>query len=187
MLSRDNTRLLAFREMASIYHVARVLNAIADEFENECLKCMEENADVVEMCVREQLYCGLDGAGKHLSPTYDDDPYFSEEGRWKGRAKEYKKMKSKLTPPMRSVELNLAARPESVPNLFITGVFYDSIYAKMNGGKMDIYTRGFRDGPLIEHKYGSAIFVPGGESMEYFNVNFLMPWLEEFIKGCGYK
>ena len=173
--------------MADFDKIENVIRTIADGIEDECIKCLEENTEVVADCIKEQLYSGLDGDGDYLNPTYDNDPFFNEEGVWKGRAEMYKRWKERITPPIASNMLNLLPRPTEVPNLFITGTFHDSIKAIRNGDVLTITTSGFRDGPIIERKYGNQIFAMGESAKEYFNLFHLRPWLEEFFEDCGYK
>lgn len=173
--------------MASIEEVYNVIHVIATGIEKECTDCMADNTDIVEGLIREQLYSGQDGKGKLLKPTYDNDPFFEERGRWYHRAKQYKHWKEKITPPIQSEVLFLPPRPIEVPNLFITGKFHDSIVAKMRTKTIETTTAGFRDGPAIQKKYGNDIFRLGDAGREYFSQNILRPWLERFIKRSGYK
>lgn len=174
--------------MASIFEVAKIVHDIASGLEAECVKCLEQNKGEVVDSIREQLYSGLDGDENSLSPTYDDDSFFQKtKGRWRNDPDGYKAWKKDITPPVVSSELNLPARPENVPNLFITGTFHDSIYAESKGEGLFIGTKGFRDGPLIEKKYGKQIFTMGNTAKEYFNIMFLRPWINDFFKRCGYR
>lgn len=173
--------------MASIYEVSRIINAIATGLKEECLKCMDENRNVVESLVREQLYSGMNGKERLLSPTYDNDPFFEEKGQWFHRNKQYKHWKLKKTPPIESEVLFLPPRPVEVPNLFITGTFHDSITARSNNSGLLITSIGFIDGPDIEKKYGGEIFMLGETGRAYFNNNILLPWLKRFFNNCGYK
>ena len=172
--------------MASIERTYEVIHAIASGLEGAVLDCMGSNAGVVSDMVREQLYSGVDGKGDYLSPTYDDDPYFNERGPWYRRSGAYKRWKEKITPPERSSILNLPPRPVEVPNLFITGPFHQSIKAEVQGDHMTVFTSGFRDGPLIERKYGADIFSLGVKAREYFVGDLLRPYLQRFFKECGY-
>ena len=165
----------------------QVLDAISEGIEESILECLDEKRDIITTSVTEQLYSGLDGNGELLSPTYDDDPYFNEFGRWHGAAYAYKKWKERITPPMRSPMLGLPPRPVDVPNLFITGMFHESIKAARVGDVVRVYTSGFNDGPLIEKKYGEAIFKLTDDAREYFNIYALRPWLNDFMRNCGYR
>ena len=81
--------------------------------------------------------------------------------------------------------LFLPPRPVEVPNLFIIGTFYDSIRTERTSDSLRVYTGGFRDGPVIERKYGEAIFSIGMNGKEYFNEHFLRDWIEAFWRSCG--
>ena len=161
------------------------INTAVDGFEDAVLACLETHHDVVEDIVHEQLYSGVDGNNNYLSPTYDDDPYFEEEGHWKGKSRQYKAWKERITPPIQGELLFLPPRPVEVPNLFIIGTFYDSIRTERTADSLRVYTGGFRDGPLIERKYGEAIFMIGMAGKGYFNEHFLREWIENYWRMCG--
>ena len=156
--------------MADFDELHRVIHSIASEFEEECIRCMEEHKNVLVDCIQEQLYSGLDGTEHLLNPDYDTDTYFNEPGPWQNRAEQYKRWKERITPPLRSEMLYLPPRPVEVPNLFITGTFYDSITADR-----------------IEKKYGEQILGIGDTAKEYFNIMYLRPWMERFFSECGYR
>ena len=170
--------------MASIYEVARIIRRYADGIEKETVDCMDSNKGVVRDCIQEQLYSGLNGEERLLQPTYDDDPFFNEEGPWKGSAEKYKRWKERITPPVQSHLLNLPPRPVEVPNLFILGTFYDSISIKKGNDGIETYSDGFTDGSSIIRKYGDNILALGPTAREYFILNHLRPWLERFLASC---
>ncbi|WP_300701001.1 hypothetical protein [Bacteroides sp.] len=172
--------------MTSIEEVYNVIHKIATGIENECAACLDDNKDVVEGLIREQLYSGVNGKERLLSPTYENDPFFEEPGRWYHRSKQYKHWKQKITPPIGSEVLFLSPRSVEVPNLFITGRFHDSVSAKLIGDGLNIDTEGFIDGPDIKEKYGENIFMLGNTGKKYFAKNILRPWLDKFMKNSGY-
>lgn len=169
-----------------IQEVADIINSIATGFKSACLDCMKANQGIFLDSVKEQLYSGLNGEGKHLSPTYDDDPYFDLPGRWHNRGKAYKEWKLAITPPVRGVMLGLPSRPDAVPNLFINGMFYSEITIGRKDEGLEI-DPGDGKGPDIVGKYGDNILSPGNEAIEYFNRNFMIPAIEKFLKDCGYR
>lgn len=170
-----------------IAQVEAIVTKIANGIEESTAKCMAENAGLIADLVREQIYAGKDGKGEFLSPTYDSDPYFDQPGPWYHRAAAYKAWKAEITPPMPGITMGLAPRPLEVPNLFITGVFHDSIKTTAKGDGVEVTTSGFRDGPIIESKYGSEIFMLGDEAREYFVIFKLKDWLKNFYRDCGYE
>lgn len=173
--------------MASIYEVARIIEKIVKGFNKEVVGCMDDNKDVIRECIQEQLYSGQDGTEHLLSPDYDDDPFFNEEGIWKDRAEQYKKWKKRITPPVRSNLLYLPPRPEEVPNLFITGSFHESITITKKRVRVTITSEGFIDGQSIIKKYGENIFKLGPRARELFIEDILKPRLERYLRECGYK
>lgn len=169
-----------------IEEVANIIHKIADGFEEACIKCLESNSGVVLHAVAEQLYSGLDGEEKHLSPTYDDDPYFEEEGYWYHRAKDYKAWKYSITPPVAGTMLGLPPRPDEVPNLYINGKFYSEITA-MRKGDVLVVDPGSGNGSAIVAKYGDQILDMGQTAIEYFNTTYMLPAIDSFFKDCGYQ
>ena len=170
----------------SIDEVANIIRKISDGFEEACIRCLEDNSDIVLSAVAEQLYSGQDGDGSHLSPTYDDDPYFEEEGYWYHRAKDYKAWKYSITPPISGTMLGLPPRPDNVPNLYINGKFYSEITAARKGDVL-VVDPGAGHGPAIVAKYGDTILNMGPTAMGYFNINFMLPAIDSFFKDCGYR
>lgn len=171
--------------MATIGTVAESIRKLSQGLRPEVGTCMGENTAIMADMVREQIYSGLRGDGEFLSPSYLDDPYFNEDGPWKGRARDYMHWKKIITPPEQSLMLMLPARPESIPNLFITGPFHESIKGKGTEDGVTIYTSGFRDGPSIERKYGAQIFGLTDTAKEHFIRTILRPRMERFYKQCG--
>ena len=166
--------------MADFDELHRVIHSIASGFKEECVRCMEEHKNVLVDCIQEQLYSGLDGTEHLLNPDYDTDTYFNEPGPWQNRAEQYKRWKERITPPLRSEMLYLPPRPVEVPNLFITGTFYDSITADRIDSGLRFSTKGFTDGSSIEKKYGEQILGIGDTAKEYFSIMYLRPWMERF-------
>lgn len=170
-------------EIAKVYDI---IHKITEGFEANATQCLANNSTVVVDLIREQIYSGVDGKGEHLSPTYDDDPYFEEPGYWYHRAADYKAWKYKITPPETSPNLHLAPRPVAVPNLFIDGTFFGQINARMNGDVLDVMP-GNGNGPAIRGKYGDDLFLLGNNAVDWFNVNFLLPSIDKFFNECGYQ
>lgn len=79
---------------------------------------MEATPSIVDLN-RNQMYEGETNEGKDISPKYSEDPYF----KTKESAARYAEWKQKITPGKK--------RKKDVPNLFINGAFYDSLYAKI--------------------------------------------------------
>lgn len=171
----------------NIEEVADIINKIALGIEETCMKCLADNSETVVHAVTEQLYSGLDGDSDYLEPTYDNDPYFDDpDSRWYQRAKEYKQWKYNITPPEISPMLGFSPRPEEVPNLFIDGTFYSTISAFRRGDELVVESiRG--DGPEIVAKYGDQILEMSDRAVKYFNVELLLPAIEQFFKECGYQ
>lgn len=169
-----------------IEEVAEIIHRISDGFEGCVAQCLSDNKGVIVQEIKEQLYSGLNGNDEHLSPTYDNDPYFNEEGYWHHRAAAYKAWKKKITPPVSGTMIGLAARPDDVPNLFIDGTFYSGITARMQGNALEV-SAGSDSGPDIVRKYGEIILMPGPTAIDYFNLYHLIPAIEEFLRNCGYR
>lgn len=171
-----------------IEEVAEIIRKIADGFEEACMRCLDANSDVVVASVHEQLWSGLNGKDEHLSPTYDNDPYFDEDDKnpWYGCSQEYKDWKMRITPPSSRPMLGLPPRPTEVPNLCIDGTFYSEITASRQGDEL-LLDPGQGNGLDIVDKYGDVILDMGSTAVEYFNANFMLPAIEDFFKDCGYR
>lgn len=169
-----------------IEEVANIIWKISEGFEEACIRCLEDNSGIVLRAVTEQIYSGLDGEGQHLSPTYDDDPFFEEEGVWYHRAQDYKAWKYSITPPVSGTMLGLPPRPDEVPNLYINGKFYSEITAHRKGDVL-VVDPGNGDGPSIVAKYGDQILDMGQTAIGYFNTTYMLPAIDSFFKDCGYR
>lgn len=169
-----------------IQEVADIIHRMAEGFEESCADCLDTNKEVVVEMIQEQLYSGLDGEDRHLTPTYDNDPYFNEMGYWFHRAAAYKAWKREITPPIGSSLLGLPPRPDEVPNLFIDGTFYNEIEASKTPDGIMI-DPGDGNGPDIMRKYGDNILRMGPDAKEYFILYFLIPSIERFFNSCGYR
>ena len=169
-----------------VQEVYDVIHKISEGFEECVLKCLDNHSGNVVIAISDQLYSGLDGDNKYLSPTYDDDPFFEEPGVWYQRNKAYKDWKMQITPPVVSSILGLNPRPDNVPNLFITGKFHSEINARVSGDLL-LVSPGNGDGPAIVSKYGNQILNLGTRGVEYFNKEFLQPAIEQHYQKCGYQ
>ena len=170
----------------TITEVADIIGRIADGFEESCKRCLWDNQGKVYICVTEQLYSGLDGDMKYLSPTYDDDPFFNEPGYWYNRSDDYKAWKRTIRNPSITHELGFEARPDNIPNLFIDGTFYSDINARQKEYGLEL-DPGNGNGPAIVEKYGEQILSLTPTAIEYFNDSILLPWIENFFQSCGYR
>lgn len=169
-----------------IQGVYDIIHKIAEGFEENALQCLSDHSGNVVIAVQEQLYSGQNGDGAFLSPTYDDDPYFEEEGPWYHRSGDYKAWKYSITPPVGSVLLGLPPRPDNVPNLFINGRFFSEITATRRGDVLYV-DPGCHDGPSIVAKYGDEILNMGPNAVEYFNREYMWPAIERFLNESGYR
>ncbi len=171
------------------------VRAIREGFEGEVLKCMDENRYEMVLDVREQLYSGVDGEDKPLSPSYSADPWFREPragffdedlGHWVScfmHPELYVEWKRRITPPEPGRRTGLPPRQDDQPNLFIIGTFHQSLDAKATAKGVEIFTFGWNEGPAVERKYGSQIFGLGTAATGHFNDDFLMPWLRRWLEG----
>lgn len=169
-----------------IEEVANIIRNIAEGFEEACAKCLESQSWFISVAIHEQLMSGQNGEGAHLSPTYDTDPFFEEEGFWHHRSNDYKAWKRSITPPEGSSLLGLPPRPDNVPNLWINGKFHSEITAARKGDVF-VVDPGTGDGPSIVAKYGDNILNMGPTAIGYFNVTYMLPAIDSFFKDCGYR
>lgn len=169
-----------------IQGVYDIIHKIVEGFEDNAMQCLSDHSGNVVIAIQEQIYSGQNGEGALLSPTYDADPYFEEEGPWYHRAADYKAWKYEITPPVGSSLLGLPPRPDNVPNLFINGKFFSEITATRRGDMLYV-DPGHNDGPSIVAKYGDEILNMGPNAVEYFNREYMWPAIERFYNECGYR
>lgn len=168
--------------MATILEAVRNAKSFVDGFEKESIRIIQDHKPEITQYVKEQLFSGINGRGKNLRPTYDNDPFFKTEeaGRWKNNAKGYKNWKLKIQPP-RASSFGFPARDINTPNLIIRGDFYDSITAINSDKGITIFSSGISFGKDIELKYSSVIFGISPLATEYFIKNIFLPELNNYI------
>ena len=173
-----------------IQSVADIIHKMAEGFQGACVSCMHENAGRIRNLILEQLIAGQDSEGRHLTPTYDNDPFFEEEGFWHHRNASYKAWKRTITPQITGGQvLGLDPRPDEVPNLYIDGTFYGQIDVSGMPEGLNV-DAGTGNGPAIVGKYDEAghnILGLGPSSKEYFLREFMIPCIDRFFKSCGYR
>lgn len=168
--------------MGTIKEAFDNFNLFVDEFEQTVSSTVKNNRKDFIDYVQEQLYSGINGDGKRLSPSYLQDPYFKTPKA----AKAYVKYKKRITTPTPSY-LGIPARNENTPNLIIRGDFYDSITAVPISDGVRIETRGVSFGKDIESKYGSVIFGISGYGKRYFIKYVLSPELQKLFQKYGVR
>jgi len=171
--------------MATFDEVFDAVKRYVDGFDDKCLECMERNQGVFVHMITEQMYSGLKGDGTYITPSYDDDPFFEEPGMWYHDSEGYKEWKGAITPPISSSLLGLPPRPYDTPNLFINGKFYSEISSVKADRQIEIRVVESGDGPSILGKYGEELFDLTGTAVQYFNEEYLIPYLQDFKESCG--
>lgn len=170
----------------TIDEMADIIGRITDGFENAVLRVLDERKDFIVYELQEQMYSGMTGEDEYISPNYDDDPFFDEEGYWHGRSKDYKAWKKMITPPIPSSVLGLPPRPDHIPNLWINDMFYSDISAKLNGNMLDITVSREKSKDILG-KFGESLFTLGTNAVGVFNTDYLEPNLEAYFANCGYQ
>lgn len=95
-------------------NVQNVINTLDDTV----IELAIEEKDFIVNSNRGQLWEGKTSKNEDIRPYYSEDPYFKKPGA----AERYARWKQKITPSSRGLD---------VPNLYINGAFYKSIYAKI--------------------------------------------------------
>ena len=171
--------------MATLDEVFDAVKKWENGFDEKCLECMDSNQSIFVRSIREQIYSGLKGDGTHISPSYDDDPFFEEPGNWYHGSDRYKAWKAEITPPEASTMLGLPPRPYNTPNLFINGKFHSYIFSAKGDREIEVKVVESGDGPDIVGKYGDELLTIGERATEHFNETYLTPYLEDFFNDCG--
>ncbi len=172
----------------SIEEVSNIIGKIADGLEERCISYMASHSDTIVTIISEQMIRGRGGDDEYLTPTYDDDPFFEEEGYWQGRYAAYKAWKQTIAvyPPN---WLHFDPRPPEVPNLWIDGTFHGEIKAYRQDNSL-FTDPGNGNGPAIVEKYENYhhdILNLGPRGIAYFNYEYLEPEIGRFFQECGYK
>lgn len=157
---------------------------LADNLEKQLVNKMHQDLPQFEEYIREQLYSGLDGNERPLTPGYMDDPYFDSFKNPKKAAEDYKNWKTKIQRPKPSY-LGFSARNNNTPNLIIRGDFYSSITAIPMSDGIRIETLGVSFGSDIEKKYGSQIFKISDKAGSHYVEYRLLPKIERMINDLG--
>lgn len=106
----------------------RIASLGAFDFGQELETIVEQNTDEIVDLQRKQMLEGRGADGEYIRPFYSENPYFKSAAA----AQRYAEWKQRIAPnPL---------RPLDVPNLFITGLFHDSLRAKVNGELFEIET-----------------------------------------------
>jgi hypothetical protein len=100
----------------------------AFDFGQEMTNIVEDNEEKIADLQREQMLEGRGVDGDYIRPFYSENPYFKRPGA----ALRYAQWKQKITPNPK--------RPLDVPNLFITGVFHDSLFVEVNAPVFEVKT-----------------------------------------------
>jgi len=133
------------------------------------VESIQNNGSEAVEFIREQLYSGVDGDEKVLSPSYSSDPFFQspEAGHWKNNGKGYAKWKKTIQPPSPSY-LGFGPRNMDTPNLIIVGNFYESIKSTLIENGIHIHSTGVHFARDIESKYGDVIYKLSPRAKKFF-------------------
>ena len=179
--------------MGTIAGITKKFTSYADGFNNEINKAVKDNENIIRELQLDQFASGLDSKGKKLSPNYDNDPYFKEQADAinqhftdkKGKrlvrpidlANQYKKWKWDIRPQAQLV--HFPERSISMPNLYINGTFWGTVYAKAIKDGWEIGGT-WAETPEMEAKY-RTLFGLSPESKNYFIQNILIPALNNYM------
>ena len=131
--------------MATVKELKERLLALQGKELEFVVEALQENEEQLLALNRQQLFEGKDSQGKDLSPTYLEDPYF----KTKEAAQRYSDWKDKITPSSK--------RKSGVPNLYINGMFHNSIDATITvQGITTDSDAPFSSG--VEGKFGTVIY-----------------------------
>lgn len=128
------------------------LTAIEQSMDDMMSEVFAENAQLVIDQIQDQLWMGKDGEGNDITPSYLTDPYFKSSES----ARRYMNWKESITPN--------SQRNAEAPNLYITGVFYDSMTLSIGNTAAKLDSTWSR-GDSIINKYSNETFVPNAEFM----------------------
>jgi hypothetical protein len=126
--------------MGGIRETYRKLQRAKENIPIVAQNAIDETKDFYLDLNREQLMEGKNKVGENLSPSYLDDPYFKS----KESAQRYSDWKDKITPNPK--------RQKGIPNLYINGVYHNSIKSRVINGKI-VIDSSFKSANEIEGTY----------------------------------
>lgn len=127
---------------------------------------------------RSQILQGRDNKGQLFQPGYSNDPYFKS----RESAARYAAFKASIvsTADARVLYPLFTQKPTDVPNLFITGVFNDGLFIKVNGINFTVGSF-YKDADAINKKYNGNVFGLSPEAVQYFRINVYLPEIRKTL------
>ena len=113
-------------------------------------RILNENEAALKELMRDQMYAGLDGNGKSLTPKYSQDPYFKKPGA----GERYARWKDTLW--QRDHNSIFPAKDIDTPNLIVNGNLIYKVLDFSAASQKMIVTAHSSIIPKIEAKYGSV-------------------------------
>lgn len=133
-----------------------------------------DTLDIVDL-FRDQLYAGLDGDGKALTPSYSQDPYFIRPGA----PERYAKWKESRRKGQNNI---FPQKGVDTPDLFINGsLVYNRIIVNIDNGIINTDIDSLIESK-IKNKYGENVFKFNDISLSYL-ASKVRPLLQEKINA----
>ena len=142
---------------------------------------LHENQEQAVNLVKDQLYSGLDGNLKLLTPSYSQDPFF------KTREAALKYAKFKATQNPRTINPLFGAKPYDTPNLIVNGKF---VYDRMRMVSLKdrvAFEIGGRLRNEIPKKYGKNTLKLSTKAVTYLKDNGVDDYVKRRIKYILYN
>lgn len=138
------------------------------DLKQEIIKIVGENTELLAELQTMQWDEGRGVDGEFIRPFYSENPYF----RTPDAAKKYATWKQKAFPNPQ--------RPYDVPNLYINGYLWKSLYAEVKGEEFEIESAApFADDVFATHKNARGL---NPDSMAKFSERVILPNLKEVFK-----
>ena len=182
--------------MGTITGTANAVRMLKNNFWQEVTNCLRGSEDLIHDLITDQLIAGRDENNRPIRPTYLQDPYFAESTKTpeaaRNKARWWRDMKERVTPPETSPILHFPPRDRNTPNLIITGEYHRSItpivQGDKDGGKIVTRSIGFYAGnDALESKYGPAHLGLTRKAKSYLLKNRVLPAIRKLLEKYKFK
>ena len=166
-----NPPFLKFTTMATGLQMLRKLESI--KITDLVGDIIDGNSDKVAELNKKQLMAGKNNRGEFLSPKYSEDPWFKKPGA----AKRYADWKKRLFPDT----------PYDVPNLFIIGVYHNSISVKSIGNNARFNASASFASSIAGKYNNTALGLDDDSKGTAYREIVRTPLIKQLAKGIGCK
>lgn len=140
-----------------------------------------DNKDVLLSLQKDQFLAGQNSKGSDLSPSYLEDDYFKSPQKAQNYAR-WKESHAERYNSLISVPGLFPPKNWMIPNLIVTGVFYDGLFINIGKKEFEVSSSA-RMTSGITSKFGADTFGLNLVSRTYFWNNYLLLVLRKYLNN----